>query len=170
MQWATRLYAVASLASAALLAAMPWGLPGSHRMVGPLSVAALIVAIVSFDADAVPTWGVAAVGIVFDCLTLAPLGFWTLIWLAALASGCAAAGLGGGRLLRLTAATAAVAGVAAFYWALLSLYQWRLAEWQPIAWVALAIAVLLAPAMMLANWLGHGRTSPASLRLERSRP
>lgn len=168
MDWLARLSAVLLLAVAGLLAAMPWGVTDSHRMVGPLTVAALIIAVVSHHADAMPTWGVAVVGIVFDCLTLAPLGFWTLVWLAAMAAGCAVAGLGGGRLIRLAAGMAAFGGVATFYWAEQSLYQWRIAEWAPIAWAALWIALMLVPAMLLTDRLGRSLSSRASLRLERS--
>lgn len=168
MYWLTRLSAVLLLAVAALLAATPWGFADHHRMVGPLAVAALIIAVVSQHPDAMPTWGVALVGIVFDCLTLAPIGFWTLVWLVAVAAGCAVASLGGGRLLSRAGSMAAVAGVATFYWAEQSLYQWHIADWLPIAWAGLWTALLLIVAMLLMDWLARGHTSRASLRLERS--
>lgn len=163
-----RIIAPLLLAVAVLLAAMPWGMDESRRIVLPLAVAALILAVVSRRPDALPPWLVLPAGIVFDSVTLAPLGLWTLVWLAAMAAGCLLHGGEGGQVRRAAGSMAGMALVTAFYWALASLYQWTLVDWRPVAVAGGGLAVLLPLVAAAAVWLVGSSTRRGPLRLERS--
>ncbi len=72
------------LIAATLVAALPWRLGADARLLPPLAVAAVVVLATVRRGAALPVWLVLACGIAYDSLTQAPIGFFALLWLAAL--------------------------------------------------------------------------------------
>lgn len=157
----------ASLAVATVAAALPWGLTDAARLMLPLAIASLILVAVSRQPQSLSPLVVLACGIVFDAVTLGPLGSWTLAWLGAHAAGCGLRGDGAGPVRRVAGIMAGLAGVALLYWALTSVYQWSPAEWRPLARAVAWLAGPLAVAEGLFEWLMVGRVPGRGLRLER---
>ena len=156
------------LTAATLLAALPWGLGGGERMLPPLAVAVLIVLIATRRADAPAAWLVLALGLAFDSLTLGPIGFWAMLWLAALGLAQVLRPAAGGILRRLGTGIVVVSGVGGLHWGLASLYQLERQPPAPYVSAAAAAIVLLAATAVLAEAILAVRTGRGgSLKLER---
>lgn len=123
-----------SIAALTLIAALPWGLPSEYRFFLPL----LPVVAIHFwslrHPGLVPDWFVFLAGLTLDILTQGPLGYWSLIYLAAhvLAVTTAPAGAGG-QLVRLGLFCLALVVVAAVAWLVASIYFLELADVRPYA-------------------------------------
>lgn len=165
-----RIFPALLLTAATLLAAMPWGLGGTLRMLPPLAIAVLIVLIVTRRADALAAWLVLALGLAFDSVTLGPIGFWASLWLAALGLAQLLRPAGGGFPLRLVTSVLAVSGVGALHWGLASLYQVERLPLPPYISAAIAAILLVAAATVVADGIvATGSARGSSLKLERGR-
>lgn len=155
------------LAVATVAAVLPWGLAPAGRLMLPLAVASFILVAVSRQPQSLSPLWVLACGIVFDAMTLGPLGLWTLAWLGAHAAGCGLRADGAGPVRRVAGNLAGLAGAAVLYWGLASIYQWSPAEWRPLATAVVGSGGLLAVAEGLFEWLVAARVPGRDLRLER---
>lgn len=138
-----------SVALLTVLAALPWGLPTEDRFFLPMLPIVAIHYWALRRHEALPEWSVFVAGLLLDIFTHGPLGYWPLVYLAAYTLGVVEATAGRkGQILRLVLFGTSLVLIAAFGWAVASVYFFELADWRPYvrgAALAAAAAVLIVP-------------------------
>ncbi|MGQ0457014.1 MAG: hypothetical protein ACT4OU_08120 [Hyphomicrobium sp.] len=164
MKVARPLQSIAPMASVAvlvLLAALPWGLPSQDRFFLPL-LPVIAIHYWSLRRHALlPEWAAFLAGLALDILTHGPLGYWSLIYLAAHAFAVVSAPVAvNGPVVRLVLLAGAMLGVAILSWAVASLYFVQFADWRPYAVgsiLASICAIALLPALRALDGGGRER-------------
>ena len=157
-----------SIAGLTLLAALPWGLPSEYRFFLPL----LPVVAIHFwslrHPGLVPDWFVFFVGLSLDILTQGPLGYWSLIYLAAHVLAVIAAPFAAGNsMIRLALFGTSLIAVAAIAWLVSSIYFLEFADVMPYgvgAVMAFAGAVLLIPLLYACDPVALPRSNVRLMR------
>lgn len=138
-----------SVAILTVLAALPWGLPTEDRFFLPMLPVVAIHCWALRRHEALPEWSVFLAGLLLDIFTHGPLGYWPLVYLAAYTLGVVTATAGRkGQLLRLILFAVSLTLIAAFGWAVASIYFFELADWRPYVTgvgLAAAAAVVIVP-------------------------
>lgn len=156
------------LMAATLLAALPWGLGGAARMLPPLAVTVLVATAASRRGDALPAWLVLCCGIAYDSLTLGPIGFWALVWLAALGVAQLLGAMTSTVPGRLATGIVATALGSALNWGLASLYQLQTLPLPAYAWAtAAAIVLAILATLGIELWSTARPARAGGLKLER---
>ena len=159
---------IGSLAVLTLIAALPWGLPSDNRFFLPLLPVVAIHYWSLRHGALIPEWGVFLAGLVLDILTLGPLGYWALIYLAAHMIALVSAPLASrGPASRLVLFGLALISVAATAWVVSSVYALEPVDVGPyvIGVVYAGLVALCLVPILRAIDVQHG--SIGNLRLER---
>lgn len=157
-----------SVAVLTVLAALPWGLPTEDRFFLPMLPAVAIHYWALRRHGALPEWSVFVAGLLLDIFTHGPLGYWPLVYLAAYTLGVVEATAGRKwQVLRLALFAASLALIAAFGWAVASIYFFELADWRPYVrgvGLAAAAAVLIVPLLHYLDAPETARDGPPLMR------
>lgn len=134
----------AALLALVAIAHLPLGLPASAGFVLPAIVMALIF-IWSLTAPAnVPAWYIFVLGLLADVLSSGPIGYWPLYYLStqALAFWFGRNPVNSSMWLSWAGFLFTSLAVTFMSWSVATLYHARGADWQPMMWGALIVALL----------------------------
>ena len=148
-----------ALSAVTVLCGLRWGLVAggddAGQYVMPLLPVVLVLVIGLRAPNTLPSWLVFGCGLVMDLLLQGPLGFWALIYLAALlAVRLVPIRQSRQAIQRLVWVSVICAGLAALQWTVASSYLWAGVEVWPLVWAVAVVWLTTVAAEFVAIGVG----------------